>query len=147
MGMNWKNEAMERLRKYENMLLAAKNIPLEIRRLEEQSVAIRSGRAEDCAVLSGGNRQEERLLENMMSRQELMWRLQQTERWLECMERALGGLNREERLVLQRFYIHPEKGSVERLCTELGAETSTVYRKRDKALRQFTIALYGSEES
>ena len=145
--MNWKNEAMERLRKYESMLLAAKNIPQEIRRLEELSVAIRSGRAEGCAVLSGGNRQEEKLLDNMMSRQELLWRLQQTESWIACMDRALGALTREEKLVLQRFYIRPEKGSVERLCSELGAETSTIYRKRDKALRQFTVALYGCEES
>lgn len=145
--MNWKNEAMERLRKYESMLLAAKNIPQEIRRLEELSVAIRSGRADGCAVLSGGNRQEEKLLDNMMGRQELLWRLKQTESWLHCMNRALEALTREERLVLQRFYIHPEKGSVERLCSELGAETSTIYRKRDKALRQFTISLYGSEES
>ncbi len=145
--MNWKSEAMERLRKYESMLLAAKNIPQEIRRLEELSVAIRSGRADGCAVLSSGSRREEQLIDNMMSRQELAWRLQQTESWIDCMDRALGVLTREERLVLQRFYMRPEKGSVERLCTELGAETSTIYRKRDKALRQFTIALYGSEES
>ena len=98
-------------------------------------------------MLSGGNRQEEQLLDNMMNRQELTWQLRQTESWLDTMERALMSLPREERLVLERFYIRQEKGSVERLCTELGAETSTVYRKRDKALRKFTIALYGCEES
>ena len=69
------------------------------------------------------------MLDNMMNRQELNWRLQQTESWLDTMERALMSLPREERLVLERFYIRPEKGSVERLCTELGAETSTIYRK------------------
>ena len=145
--MNWKNEAMEKLRRYDSMLLAAKNIPVELRRLEEAAVAIRRGGIDGCAVLSSGNRQEERMLDNMMNRQELNWRLQQTESWLDTMERALMSLPREERLVLERFYIRPEKGSVERLCTDLGAETSTIYRKRDKALRQFTIALYGCEES
>ncbi|MBE6944227.1 MAG: hypothetical protein E7453_08260 [Ruminococcaceae bacterium] len=145
--MNWKNEAMERLRRYDGMLLAAKNIPIELRRLEEAAVSIRRGGTDGCAVLSGGNRQEEQLLDNMMNRQELTWQLRQTESWLDTMERALMSLPREERLVLERFYIRPEKGSVERLCTELGAETSTVYRKRDKALRKFTIALYGCEES
>ena len=145
--MNWKNEAMERLRKYENMRLAARNIPQEIRRLEELSVAIRSGRTDGCAVLSGESRREEQLIDNMMNRQELKWRLRQTESWLECTDRALESLSREEREVLRRFYMHPEKGCVDRLCDELGVETSTVYRKRDKALRQFTISLYGSEES
>ena len=145
--MNWKNEAMERLRKYESMLLAARNIPQEMRRLEELSVAIRSGRTDGCAVLSGGSRREEQLIDNMMSRQELKWRLAQTESWIDCMDRALGVLTREEKLILQRFSMRPEKGSVERLCSELGAESSTVYRKRDKALRQLTVALYGCEES
>ena len=32
--MNWKNEAMEKLRQYDAMCLAADNIPQEIRRLE-----------------------------------------------------------------------------------------------------------------
>lgn len=145
--MNWKTEAMEKLRRYDSMLLAAKNIPVELCRLEEAAVAIRRGGIDGCAVISGGNRQEERMLDNLMNRQELNRCLQQTESWLDTMERALMSLPREERLVLERFYIRPEKGSVERLCTELGAETSTIYRKRDKALRQFTIALYGCEES
>ncbi|MCD7860112.1 MAG: hypothetical protein LUH51_08170 [Firmicutes bacterium] len=38
-------------------------------------------------------------------------------------------------------------GNVDRLCGDLACEQSTVYRKRDKALRHFTIALYGLTES
>ena len=51
----------------------------------------------------------------------------------------------EEKLVLQRFYLSPERGSVERLCMELGVEQSSVYRKRDKALHKFALALYGQD--
>ncbi len=145
--MNWKNEAMERLRKYDAMCLAADNIPQEIRRLEEDATAIRSARTDGNRVQASGNRREEILLDNMMSRQELHWRLDQTQAWLSCMNKALGVLTPEEKLVLQRFYIYPEKGSVERLCDELGVESSSVYRKRDKALRHFTVALYGSVEN
>jgi hypothetical protein len=145
--MNWKNEAMERLRTYDAMCLAADNIPQEIRRLEAAATAIRSARTDGCHVQASGNRREEMLLDNMMSRQELHWRLDQTQAWLSCMNKALGALTPEEKLVLQRFYIYPEKGSVERLCEELGVENSSVYRKRDKALRRFTVALYGGLES
>ena len=78
-----------------------------------------------------------------MNRQELQWRLEQAQNWLACTDRALAVLSKEEKLVLHRFYISPEKGSIERLCNELGLESSSVYRKRDKALRHFTVALYG----
>jgi hypothetical protein len=144
--MNWKNEAMDRLRQYDAMRLATMNIPQEIKRLEADSVALRGVRTDHTAVLSGNSRREEAILDNMMSRQELRWRLEQAESWLSCTDRALDALSGEEKLVLQRFYISPEKGSVERLCSELGLESSSVYRKRDKALRHFTVALYGSVE-
>lgn len=145
--MNWKNEAMEKLRQYDAMCLAADNIPQEIRRLEQAATAIRSARTDGCRVQSSGNRRDEALLDNMMSRQELHWRLDQTHAWLCSMNKALSALTPEEKLVLQRFYICPEKGSVERLCDELGLENSSVYRKRDKALRHFTVALYGCLEN
>ena len=145
--MNWKNEAMERLRQYDAMCLAADNIPQEISRLEAAATAIRSARTDGCRVQSGGNRREEMLLDNMMSRQELHWRLDQTQIWLACTNKALSALDPEEKLVLQRLYIYPEKGSLERLCNELGVENSSIYRKRDKALRHFTVALYGSLEN
>lgn len=144
--MNWKNEAMDRLRKYSAMCLAVDNIPQEIRRLEEAATAIRSARTDGSRVQASGNRREEILLDNMMSRQELCWQLDQTKGWLTSMNKALSVLTPEEKLVLQRFYIYPEKGSVERLCQELGVENSSAYRKRDKALRRFTIALYGSAD-
>lgn len=144
--MNWKNEAMDRLRQYDAMRLAVMNIPQEIKRLEAASTAIRGAHIDGNAIQPGSSRREEAILDNMMSRQELMWRLEQAESWLSCMDRALGALSGEEKLVLQRFYINPEKGSVERLCSELGLESSSVYRKRDKALRHFTVALYGSAE-
>ena len=144
--MNWKNEAMDKLRQYDAMRLAVTNIPQEIKRLEAASVALRGARTDGTAVLSGNSRREEAILDNMMSRQELQWRLEQAESWLSCMDRALGALTGEEKLVLQRFYICPEKGSVDRLCSELGLESSSVYRKRDKALRRFTVALYGNTE-
>lgn len=145
--MNWKNEAMDRLRQYDAVRLALRNIPQEIQRLEAASTAIAGARTDGCAILSGGSRREEAVLDNLMSRQELQWQLEQTQSWLSCMDRALSFLTGEEKLVLQRFYIHPEKGSVERLCSELGVESSSVYRKRDKALRRFATALYGNVEA
>ena len=61
-------------------------------------------------------------------------------------EGGLSVLDDEERLVLDRFYIHRAKGNVGELCERLNVEQATVYRKRDIALRRFTIALYGPLE-
>jgi len=145
--MNWKAEAMEKLRKYDAMRQATQNIPEEITRLELAARSIRSARTDGTAVKGGGSKREEMLLNNLVHRQELEWTLEQAQCWLTTTDRALSVLSPEEKLVLQRFYIYPERGSVDRLCSELGVEQSSVYRKRDKALHRFTTALYGAVES
>ena len=64
-------------------------------------------------------------------------------RWLDVTHKGLGVLTPEERLVVQMLYIMPKKGNVARLCDLLDCGQSTVYRRRDKALEKFTVALYG----
>ena len=144
--MNWKDEAMEKLRRYSSMQQAAYNIPEEISLLEQDARALRSPGLGVAVKGRGGNR-EDALLNNIVKRQELENALYQTRRWLSCTDRALRCLSTDERLILQRMFICPEPGCVQMLCQELDVEQSTVYRKRDKALEKFTISLYGSTES
>lgn len=141
--MNWKAEAKEKLRKYDAMRLATINIPQEIERLEIDARSIRSSRTDATPVCGGGNRREEAMLNNIIHRQELAWTLEQAHLWLRSTDRALTALTNEEKLILHRLYIYPEKDGVERLCKELGVETSSIYRRRDKALKHFTLAYYG----
>lgn len=143
--MNWKTEAKEKLRRYDAMRLATVNIPQEIQRLEIDAQSIRSARTDATPVSGGGNRREEALLNNILHRQELAWTLQQAQAWLQLTDRALTALTQEEKQILTRLYIYPEKGGLERLCHELDMETSSIYRHRDRALKRFTMALYGIE--
>lgn len=136
---------MEKLRRYDAMRLATANLPEEISRLELDATRIRSANIDATPVKGGGNKREEALLSNLVHRQELQWSLEQAQSWLKTADRALGALSPEERLVLTRLYIYPERGCVDRLCGELGVEQSSVYRRRDTALRKFTLALYGAE--
>lgn len=145
--MNWKAEAIEKLRRYDAMQQAVVNIPEEIQRLEIAATSIRGSRMDKIPVKEGGNGREEAMLNNIMYRQELEWSLQQAQSWIKSVDRALSALNPEEKLVIHRLYIYPARGNVERLCSTLGVEQSTVYRKRDKALRKFTLALYGFTET
>ncbi len=143
--MNWKYEAMERLRQYEAKKRALKSIPEEITRLETAMASIRSATA-DGPVKGGGSGREDMLLSNIVHREELGRALEQARIWVRLVDAGLELLSPEERLILDRFYINPAKGNVDRLCGELGVEKSQVYSKKDAALRRFTISLYGGVE-
>ena len=143
--MNWRGEAVEKLRKYDATCRSLQNIPLEVKRLEADARAIRGARTDGTPVKGGGSGREDALINNIAHRQELTWALEQAKYWVEITRRGLETLTPEEKLVLQRFYLTPEQGSVQRLCMELGVEQSSIYRKRDKALRKFALALYGQD--
>ena len=145
--MNWKNEAMEKLRRYDIMRQALRNIPEEIERLKEEFIALRSCCADTIHVQGGGGGQEDARINNIIQRQELEQTLCQVQQWLRVTDRGLMALDEEQRLILQRLYLYPKKGSLDSLCTELGMEQSSVYRKRDQALHRFTAAIYGFLET
>lgn len=141
--MNWKNEAIERLSKYNAMNLAMKNIPMELNRLEKNSADLKGRRMDSIRVNCTAGRQEDILIGNLMKKDELTRSLENAKVWVDTTDQALSALTHEEELILRRMYICPQRGSVNMLCNELGVEQSSIYRKRDAALYHFTIALYG----
>lgn len=145
--MNWKNEAIEKLRRYDIMRQALRNIPEEIERLKMEAAIMRRASTDNLGVCSSGSRQEDAQINNIVRRQELEQTLSQVRQWLSVADRGLMALEEDQRLVLQRLYLYPQKGAVERLCAELGMEQSSVYRKRDQALHRFTAAIYGFLET
>ena len=145
--MNWKREAIDKLKNYVAHQEALENIPQEIKRLESAYAGIRSATTDGTPVSGGGNTREDSMLSNIVHRDELKRRLKEARLWVSQVDKALAVLDDEERLVLDRFYIHRAKGNVGELCERLNVEQATVYRKRDSALRRFTIALYGVTET
>ena len=105
--MNWKAEAMEKLRRYGAMRLAVINLPEEIKRLELDARSIRSARTDATPVNGGGSRREEALLNNLIQRQELDNSLKQATLWLKTTDRAMGVLTPEEKQILHRLLIYP----------------------------------------
>lgn len=146
--MIWKYEAMDKLKGYEAHRRALESIPEEIKRLKISAASIRSADTDGTPVSGGGSTREDVMLSNIVHRQELERSLEQARLWVSVVDRGLAVLDDEERLVLDRFYIHRAKGNVDRLCEELGLDSkSTIYYRRDNALHHFTIALYGVAES
>lgn len=145
--MDWKREAVDKLRCYAARRTALAAIPEEIRRLEAEADGLRATAAARVAVQGGGGEREDRLLTNIAHREELERALEQTRAWVALVERGLAVLDPDERMVLHTMYMRRAKGGVERLCEELHVEVATVYRRRDEALRRFTLALYGTVET
>lgn len=145
--MNWKREAIDKLKNYEAHREALKNIPMEIKRLESACAGIRSATTDGTPVSEGSSTREDFLLSNIVHRDELKRRLKEARLWVTQVDNALAALDDEERLVLDKFYIHQSKGVVDDLCGQLNIERATAYRRRDSALRRFTIALYGITDS
>ena len=123
---NWKIMAEHRLIDYENMKRAKENLPQEIARCKEPKAG-------------------EDPLDLVAKKLFLRERLRQVKRWLAVTQKGLAVLTPEERLVVQLLYIMPRKGNLTRLCDMLDCAQSTVYRRRDKALQKFTMALYGRD--
>lgn len=141
--MNCLKEAEYKLRDYaakKNALAATAD---QIAMLEAESTCIRSATTDGTPVQGGGNCREDAMLDNIAKRAELQAAHDSTAEWLRIVDSALDVLTEDERLVLDRFYINRQKGNPERLQAEMGVEKSQVYRRKDAALRHFTMALYG----
>ncbi len=142
--MNWKNEAIERLSRYTAMTQAMENIPLELVRLKQDAVKLRGCRPDRIPGGGTPGPGDDALLGNLVKREELNVAYKNAKLWVATTEKALSVLTDEERTILTRMYVTPEKGVVNALCEALGLEQSSIYRKRDQALYRFTIALYGA---
>ena len=103
--MNWKQEAKEKLRRYNAMRLATINIPQELERLEIDARSIRSAKTDGTPVAGGGNKREEALINNILHRQELTWTLQQAQLWLQITDRALSALSSDEKQILHSLML------------------------------------------
>ena len=146
--INWKTVAIEKLKRYSLQKTSIVTIPEEIAVLESEAVSIKGATTEGTPVKGGGNRREDRLLDNIVEREELKRQLERNKKTIEIIDRGLATLSREDKHILQQMYISGEKGCKERLMEELGlSEESSLYKKANKALWRFTIALYGSIES
>lgn len=144
----WKWKAIDKLKDYTAQKAAIQNLPEEIARLESEAYSIKSATADGTPVKGGGSGREDRLLSNIVKREEHKAMLQRAKLSVGMVDRGLGVLSVEERHLLDTMYVVSEKGRVSRLMDELGlAEESSLYKRVNKALQKFTIAMYGATES
>lgn len=145
--MDWQKISIERLKDYTAREQSLMLIPEQIQALEMSFVSLRAARTDSTPVVEGrGNKREDALISNIVSRQELERNLAIAEKELSITNAGLAALTDEEKRILYKFYINRSRGYVEDLCEELGYERTQVYAHKDKALRKFTLACYGIVE-
>lgn len=146
--MDWKAEAIDKLQGYEAQQAAIERIPRDLERLGAAYTGIRAAQL-DGMPRSGSNAsaREEAMVDNITIRDDLKRKLKEARLWVEIVDGGLSVLDDDGRLVLELLFMRPAKGNIDRLCEQLYVEKSTVYHRRDEALRRFTIALYGTVES
>lgn len=143
--MNWKQESKEELREYEAKRTALESIPIDIAQLRSEMSRLGGG-SSSIPVKGGGSKWEDKQINLIVKCDKLETSLAYARSWVEKVERGLAVLSPEERLILDRFYINPAKGNVDRLCGDLHLEKSAVYDRKDAALRKYTLARYGCAE-
>lgn len=144
----WKFKAVDRLREYTAQRASILNITEEIARLESEATSIKSATGDGTQVKGGGSTREDRMLSNIVQREELKLMLDRAKIAVRTTERGLSVLQPQERILLDRMYITPERGAVKRIMEENGLlEESSLYRRVNKALLHFTVAMYGATES
>ena len=142
--MNWKNEAIDRLTRYSAMVQAVENIPKELKRLERSIQELRGYSPERLPGAKNPGPRDDVMIGNIIKRQELCDNYENAKIWVDTTKQAMSVLNNEEKTILTKMYVTPEKGVVSQLCHTFGVEQSSIYRKRDQALYRFTMALYGT---
>ena len=143
----WKFKAIDKLKDYMAQKVSTQNLREEIARLESESNSIKSATADGTPVKGGGSGREDRLLSNMVRREEHKAMLRRATLAVKMVERGLSVLSEDERHILDEMYIVREKGYVERLMSKYNLqEESSLYKRANKALLHFTLAMYGATE-
>ena len=140
--MDYKEMAIKRLREYGSRVVAVENLRQQLEALRAEQTAIRSATT-DSEPVSGttGSRREDAMISNIMKQDALQENLKIARHEIAVTGRGLAALSTDEKAVLDVFYMHHRP--IKDVCEETHIEKSTLYRKKDTALRDFTIACFG----
>lgn len=115
----------------------------EIETLKIEAESIKATSFDKITVSGGENHQEDKLITNIAKREALAMNLIVTRRQVEELDSLLAELSKDERLILDKMYIHKERNAAETLATALGYEVRRIYQKKDDALRNLARRRFG----
>ena len=138
--------AREDLRRYRGLVTAQKQIVEKIEILNATFENLNSASIRDVPIKNGGEGVDDRLLSNIVERQKLEQQREMNERVIGWIEFGLRNLTKNERFLLEVFYITPTRNSAQIAMNKLNYSKTHVYRLRDCALKKFVLYQYGLME-
>ena len=138
---NWKQIAEDDLRKYESIRAAVENNRQQIELLEDELHCVKAIPVEAGAHTAKVTGDES--INRLVMKMELEEILARNEQRLKLIENGLKGLDREERLALEYFYINRRRNAADSLCEALCVERTTAYKIRGQALHKYIVRAYG----
>lgn len=144
--MKYTDWLIPQLRDYEARKQFLADAPDRLRELEERSTAIRAAKTDGIPTHDGVSPYEDAIIANLAEREKIAANVKMVSEDIARLDSALEQLSAQERLVIQRFYIHRTSDYIERLSDELCLERSQVYRVKDHAVIHLARILFGIVE-
>ena len=139
--INWKKEAIEELKRLEDLKESIHHLNERIELTQSQLYNISAVQIGERVGSSDDG--DDVRLSKMVELEELKARKLITEKRVQLLQDCLDKLSEEQRLILDRFYIRHTRGYMDELTELLSIEQAEVYRRKDRALRRFTELMYG----
>ena len=140
---NWTYNAKQDLIEYDSICQSLHNIPEQIRELEEQITSLKSVRYDKTPVQGGLSGQESRLIDYIDRKERLKINYAVARSKQERIKRGMDALDDRERRVVELLTIRKAAGNLDRLCREYSYEKSQIYNIQTRALKKFTLAMFG----
>ena len=139
--MDWKICAIDDLRRYKQMKVGVLNSKDRLRLVSQAATSPRSSLSKQNPANNPN------LINAIVEKEKLNSNIKSVEKLLKLIERGLDSLNDEDRTLLEKFYMSDSPAKIRHLSDEFGYEPRSLYRKRERALARFTLAMYGLEIS
>ena len=136
--LDWKNEAVESLKRYRALECALFCLPSDI---EEVKYDIKKTQRAVADGLPDNSIKDIQLSRRIMLH-ELEYRLKRIQKTVEEIKQAISALTEEERTILTDFFISNTGKRMEDIAQNLGYSLATMYRKKDSALWNYAVNLY-----
>ncbi len=135
--MDWKACAADDLRRYRYLKIGILNSREKLAAMEKKAKLSRANIK--TSLLSSDDND----LDTLIEYERLKQNMKMSELLAKLIERGLSSLSEEEKTVLDKCFINGGKRNLTSLTQTLGYEQRSLYRLRDRALKKFTLSMYG----
>ena len=146
--MDWTKIAIDKLCKYPDKKESLKNIKAQLAALEAESTSVKGFVTDKIPASGGGDAYSDKQLNIIVEKEELIARYNTTRKQIGPIEEALNKLTEDERYILDISYMHRSLNYTftRQMDDKFHVGKTQAYRMRTKALKRFTLLLYGTIE-